>query len=205
MSMTCIVSNGIFFEDLFEVPLAMRSRSSFDLGRAEDYRAVRHQPGGMPEFIYSKPLASLNEAKSNAETAWAKGDVYWDKPDDDEQAAIKGIICVMRSDAIDLTLSDLHSRIVAAGGDPGTKMAAIGLDGLVAWIETKAGVDTVFIANNGKVHLERCLAQLDPFGYGYEGCQARYVRWYGSRLVVVTRKRAALTSGRFEFLWKFQR
>lgn len=104
--MTCIVSNGIFFEGLFEVPLAIRSRSSFDLGRAEDYRDVRHQPDGMPEVIFSKPLASLNEAKASAETAWAKGDVYWDKPVDDEQAAMKGIICVMRSDAIDLTLRD---------------------------------------------------------------------------------------------------
>ncbi|MEO8127809.1 MAG: hypothetical protein ABI822_11995, partial [Bryobacteraceae bacterium] len=50
-------------------------------------------------------------------------------------------------------------------------------------------IDTVLVAGNGKIHLTRLLGGLNSLDWGYEGCQAQFLRWYGDRLIVVSFER----------------
>ena len=65
---------------------------------APGYCSVCHLgPDDIPEFVSSKALPSLEEAKVQAVQEWSNGrDVYWDEPSENERAVVKGIVCVMR-------------------------------------------------------------------------------------------------------------
>ena len=58
--------------------------------------------------------------------------------------------------------------------------------GLAAWIQTESDVAKLFVARDGKVQLAKPLGLLDAADFGYEGCQALMLRWYGERLVAVS-------------------
>ncbi len=80
---------------------------------------------------------------------------------------------------------------IAAGGRRSAPitLGAAGPDGLVAWIESPHDIATLFVAAQGRILLERSLARSDTADFGYEGCSARHLSWYGTRVVVVTSER----------------
>ena len=79
----------------------------------------------------------------------------------------------------------------AAGGRRSAPitLGAAGPDGLVAWIESTDDVVTLLVAAQGRILLQRALAQTDTTDFGYEGCSARHLSWHRERVVVVTSER----------------
>jgi hypothetical protein len=91
-------------------------------------------------------------------------------------------------------MDELRRTIETAAGGPrpaGIEMGAAGPRGLVAWIETQDEIATLFVAGQGHIVLARSLARADTLDFGYEGCFARYLAWYGDRLVVVSSERGS--------------
>jgi hypothetical protein len=84
-----------------------------------------------------------------------------------------------------------HTIETAAGGRRSARitLCATGPRGLVAWIESPDDIATLFVAGQGRILLNRVLAQTDTADFGYEGCSAQHLSWHGDRLVVVTRER----------------
>ena len=58
--------------------------------------------------------------------------------------------------------------------------------GRVAWIESRNDLAILKVAAGGRVFYERTLSWHDTRNWGYEGCTASVVRWYGGRVVLVT-------------------
>ena len=136
-------------------------------------------------------MSSLDEVKESIAKRVLQdgGDFYWDEPDEAEQAAVPEIVCVMRYVDMRNARADFQSRLSAAAGGPPSlpiRMAAKSTNGLFAWIETEDDIDRVVVAGNGKIHLTRLLGGLNSLNWGYEGCRARLLRWYGDRLIVVS-------------------
>lgn len=89
-------------------------------------------------------------------------------------------------------MDDLRRSIENAVGEPrlaAIHMGAVGPGGLVAWIESKEEIASVFVAAGGRMLAERSLARGDTLDFWYEGCTAQQLAWYGNRLVVVSRER----------------
>lgn len=155
------------------------------------YREVTYNADGMPEFLVGKPMASFDEVKANIANCLPKDgdDFYWDEPDEAERTAVPGVVCVRRYVDMRNVSADFPARLNAAAGSPRSlpvRMATRGTTGLYAWIETRDDIDTVLVAGNGRIHLNRLLGGLNSLDWGYEGCQARFLRWYGDRLIVVS-------------------
>jgi hypothetical protein len=155
------------------------------------YREVTFQADSMPEFLAGKPMATLDEVKANIAKRLLEDsdDFYWDEPDEAERAAIPGVVCVMRYVDMRNSSADFSARLTAAAGELRSlpiRMATKSRNGLYAWIETRGDIDTLLVAGNGKIHLTRLLGGLNSLDWGYEGCQARLLRWYGDRLIVVS-------------------
>jgi len=82
---------------------------------------------------------------------------------------------------------DTQPLIEAAGaGSPKIHLRTAGPRGLVAWIETHGDIDTLCVADHGRLLLKRSLARGDTLNFGYEGCHARYLAWHRDRVVVVS-------------------
>lgn len=76
-------------------------------------------------------------------------------------------------------------------------MGAVGPRGLVAWTESRDFIATLHVAGRGRILLARSMARTDTLDFGYEGCFAQRLAWYGDRLVVVSWERSSSN------LWSF--
>ncbi|MBI1787000.1 MAG: hypothetical protein HYR60_05525 [Acidobacteria bacterium] len=91
-------------------------------------------------------------------------------------------------------INELRRTIETASGGPRSveiTMGAAGPRGLVAWIESRDEIATLFVAGQGRILLARSLARADTLDFGYEGCSAQHLAWYGDRLVVVSSERGS--------------
>ena len=68
-------------------------------------------------------------------------------------------------------------------------MATVSPGGLFAWIESESDIARVCVASQRKIHLNRLLGGMHSLDFGYEGCHALRLRWYGKRLIVVSWER----------------
>lgn len=92
-----------------------------------------------------------------------------------------------------------------------------GPHGLTAWIEVKDEIAILFVANHGIVIRQRSLARTDTADFGYEGCSAHRLIWYGDHVVVFTSERGhfyvqvleplsnTLESMSFSYAWHWDR
>jgi hypothetical protein len=190
MSITCIVVADLFFKQMTGISPDPAQAAFVEeaAGGTEGYRVVHHQSDSMPELAFSKHASSLEEAKAHAEGLWANGrPVYWGLPTKEEKTVAGGIVCVMR-------------EAVSGQRPTASPMAATGPRGLEAWIENRNEngneIASLFVAAEGRIVLDRCLARGDTQDFWYEGCDVRFLAWYDDRLAVVTRERAM-------YLWIF--
>ncbi len=76
----------------------------------------------------------------------------------------------------------------AAGAPRGAPVTAGAVDaaGRVAWIETRDDIAHLLVAAGGRVLLELSLAVGATDDYGYEGCSAGFIEWFGDRAVTIS-------------------
>lgn len=90
-----------------------------------------------------------------------------------------------------MTPDELRSAVtIAAGGPPASPPTSGDIDarGRIAWIESRKDIAILKVAAAGQVLYERPLSRHDTSNWGYEGCAASVVRWYGNRIVLVTQE-----------------